>query len=1369
MKVKSSAILSFLIILLFISSVFASPANKYLAQNSYSLAIEEIESIIFPKSISLSDEDSIYLTKSTPNMNPLGGSQLDQQQILANCWYGTSYFVTKTAQRFKPTLDFLDDVKLKIWRTFTIPNIDVVFYIYDNNGNIPGSLISGGISETYSSSDFLYQPLEDVPNPMNDNDCPWERIEFPYDPQLNIGSTYWIVMDISSQLEEGKHVFLAGYDGDVYPDGHIAWYSDEYGWQYDFDEFDCDLMFKTYGYTSDVNPPTADAGGPYYGYMGGGETIIFDGSDSYDNDEGGNSIDRYDWKFYLDDSWNNDIGHSPSHIYSDHGTYEVILRVYDDEEETDTGITTVTIYPPGPPHVNFVETYYADGSEASNGLGLLLQGMNLSNTYTASVSGAGVDRVQFELGLQSHTDDNGGDGWTATFNSEDILNPFAELKVKAHNQHGWGEEIVYQPRIIPVVGWLVQFVDYVMNYNETDFASFSVGINEDPPLSKNNFWTLEASFDFSFGSPENTDESPVDAGVDVPVDDVGGDYGYSGGIGSSVIVSSDGSIDVSGGFEATLSVKNINGKIGASIYGSLTVSDGIIWDYMYLTIYGEVAIPVFYLPLEVCGIGIEAGVDITPHVEIKFNLDPSMDSSGIVPFLGIKIKEDEGIEGNVGARVRAYAEVGFVIGEFYTEAGGDGTLYFQTPSPPGYFKDFVLSCWIGGRLRLLFWTIEGWWEYEWSYLGGRPIGAEYHETEWGSIERDYINPDDGEYNEFVWNEHTVDKTLIRNSFPYANPNIANFPESSGNKVMIVWSHDDADKPRIEGMEIQYAIWEREEGMSIPQNIPGTNDDKLQMDPQIAFDQNGNVVCVLVQTDDSISENSNINEVCNATEIAYIIWDKDTQTWSSISAVTNNDRMDVSPQLISDSEGNVVLIWTSDNDNNHITIDDRSIFATFWDGGGWSEVCIIAENMSIISTPQVAVGGDRGEVICVFTMDEDSNSSTPSDQNIFYTTFSESGPSNDIIQFTEDYEYQNTAPSVTYGQDGNPYIIWIKNRHELVENEEIYNGTLYYKRIGSDRDEEYAITSGAISDPIAIQSHSTAKFEDDFIFAVGWCGKSTSQTLNVAKINSDHEVESGVIYGSKVKLSEVDWNIAPGSITATTIERPVLKENGKNCNLSFISAPGFDTISPVTDCQLDGEIICYGGYGPIYKDNVTICLDATDDGGSGVDTIYYRLDWSSWQEYDGSLLMIQERTPHVLEYYSIDKAENEENVIPIIFEIVETRAPEIPFRPWGPTSGKAGEEYFYYSRTTDPDRDPVYYMWDWGDDIDDWIGPYYSGEVCAESHTWDIMGDYEIQVKSRDVYGIESDWSDLFPVSMPQGLSLALFSCWYADNYGGWII
>jgi hypothetical protein len=86
--------------------------------------------------------------------------------------------------------------------------------------------------------------------------------------------------------------------------------------------------------------PTAEANGPYYGFTN--IEINFDATNSHDNDENGQSILQYDWKFFAEDSWHTNLGSKPGYVYTKEGEYTVSLQVHDDEGST--GIDTTIAY-----------------------------------------------------------------------------------------------------------------------------------------------------------------------------------------------------------------------------------------------------------------------------------------------------------------------------------------------------------------------------------------------------------------------------------------------------------------------------------------------------------------------------------------------------------------------------------------------------------------------------------------------------------------------------------------------------------------------------------------------------------------------------------------------------------------------------------------------------------------------------------------------------------------------------------------------------------------------------------------------------------------------------------------------------------------
>lgn len=99
--------------------------------------------------------------------------------------------------------------------------------------------------------------------------------------------------------------------------------------------------------------PTAITDGPYSAFVG--EEIQLDATASHDNDENGSSIDRFDWKFSDDDYWHNNSGATPIYTYNLPGTYNISLRVFDNEGSSDINTTFAIIIrannPPGSPEI----------------------------------------------------------------------------------------------------------------------------------------------------------------------------------------------------------------------------------------------------------------------------------------------------------------------------------------------------------------------------------------------------------------------------------------------------------------------------------------------------------------------------------------------------------------------------------------------------------------------------------------------------------------------------------------------------------------------------------------------------------------------------------------------------------------------------------------------------------------------------------------------------------------------------------------------------------------------------------------------------------------------------------------------------------
>ncbi len=103
------------------------------------------------------------------------------------------------------------------------------------------------------------------------------------------------------------------------------------------------------------------------------------------------------------------------------------------------------------------------------------------------------------------------------------------------------------------------------------------------------------------------------------------------------------------------------------------------------------------------------------------------------------------------------------------------------------------------------------------------------------------------------------------------------------------------------------------------------------------------------------------------------------------------------------------------------------------------------------------------------------------------------------------------------------------------------------------------------------------------------------------------------------------------------------------------------------------------------------------------------------------------------------------------ELPNNDPPSIPNRPTGPNSGYIGIPYTFSTSSIEPNGDLIQYGWDWDNDeaVEDWTDFYPSDQTTNITYSWDSIGKYNIKVKAKDQFGIESEWSDQLELKMPK--------------------
>ena len=170
-----------------------------------------------------------------------------------------------------------------------------------------------------------------------------------------------------------------------------------------------------------------------------------------------------------------------------------------------------------------------------------------------------------------------------------------------------------------------------------------------------------------------------------------------------------------------------------------------------------------------------------------------------------------------------------------------------------------------------------------------------------------------------------------------------------------------------------------------------------------------------------------------------------------------------------------------------------------------------------------------------------------------------------------------------------------------------------------------------------------------------------------------------------------------------------------------------------------------GATPCNSIDGTIYFGASD----GAEIIAVNPDGTEkWREYIGGDV---ESPPAIGEDGTVYIGDGRDSGYLHAFGTLDPNAPTAPEID-GPASGKAGTSYDYTFTSTSPLGNDVYYYIDWGNNaIDNWTGPYESGETITASHTYANEGTYTISARAKDTANLWGPWGTM-SVTMPLDLN-----------------
>jgi hypothetical protein len=257
--------------------------------------------------------------------------------------------------------------------------------------------------------------------------------------------------------------------------------------------------------------------------------------------------------------------------------------------------------------------------------------------------------------------------------------------------------------------------------------------------------------------------------------------------------------------------------------------------------------------------------------------------------------------------------------------------------------------------------------------------------------------------------------------------------------------------------------------------------------------------------------------------------------------------------------------------------------------------------------------------------------------------------------------------------------------------------------------------------------------------------SQYQFNNTIKFVTFSGEEQGLL-GSEVYAQEASaqgWNIE-GVLNADMISYAITSSDGNNLVVYKNTASSW-LYTYTTNVNNE-----YSDYiGPL----------TLHDGGSSSGSDHYYF----WQYGFSAVFYFEyEMTPY---YHSSDDTiahinttyavKNIKLILATLAELAEanipSNPPNIPILT-GPVYVVVNQLATYTVVTTDPDDDDVYYYIDWGDGTNTgWIGPYDSGTSNQSTHKWTGLGNYIVKAKAKDIFGVQSGWSEPINVIVSDNL------------------
>jgi uncharacterized repeat protein (TIGR01451 family) len=291
----------------------------------------------------------------------------------------------------------------------------------------------------------------------------------------------------------------------------------------------------------------------------------------------------------------------------------------------------------------------------------------------------------------------------------------------------------------------------------------------------------------------------------------------------------------------------------------------------------------------------------------------------------------------------------------------------------------------------------------------------------------------------VGSSATVTTILASGSLTYSQTSLAHDPASG--RSLLVWTQDDPNGPLGGSREIFYSLWDGAD-WSVPQAI--TSDDVHDLAPKVSWLSSDKAIVVWTRMRQTLEPEESVVDGMDKMEIAYAIYDANTDEWSDIQSLTDDDRFDHNPTVgRNPASGQALVAWVS-KESNGFAIET----ARFDADGQLLRQEQIAQDSVGVGELAVALSDDRAAI--AFTRFVKHSESTPIGSQLFTTVWDveTNSWSNPEAQHVWLREQNDAHPSLLFDDMGQLWLMF--NRTGLAERREDTDGDGQLETVGYDK-------------------------------------------------------------------------------------------------------------------------------------------------------------------------------------------------------------------------------------------------------------------------------------------------------------------------------